>query len=364
VALKRRKEIAMYQDKDIIMAVDYHDENLVARQLDTRTGEERLLKRPTTAANIRRLVDDARAQAEPSGGRVIWVMESTTGWARVKDLLGSSAKMVVANVLEMPLPPKARRKKTDKIDTKRLLREAVGGNLPLAFQPPRALRELRRIVALRESLVSRRTAVRNWLNRYLAHETWLDRSGLWSAEGMVRLRSFAASLTGLDAVTWSVKLDELEHLAPLIERVEAELFAIHKDWPLAQRVDEIYGIAEISSVSILARIGPIERFSSAEELISFAGLAPGVRQSDATRYYGRIGGGGTDKHLRHYIIEATIWARRIPRYQATYERVRAKRGKKIGRLVVGRLLLRSLYKMLRDGVRFDRVPQNRVLAEV
>ena len=352
----------MYRKNDIILAVDYHDGNVVVRQLDTGTGEERLLKRPTTAENIRRIVDDAQSLAAVSGGRVIWVMESTTGWARVKDLLGSSVMMVVANVLEMPLPPKARRKKTDKIDTKRLLREVLSGKLPLAFQPPRPLRELRRIVALRESLVSRRTAVRNWLDRYLAHETWLDRDGLWSGVGMKHLRSFAADLTGLDAVTWSVKLDELEHLAPLIERVEAELFAVHKDWPLAQWIDEIYGIAEISSVSILARIGPIKRFSNAEELISFAGLAPGVRQSDGTRHYGRIGGGGTDKHLRHYIIEATIWARRIPRYQATYERVSAKRGKKIGRLVVGRLLLRSIYKMLRDGVRFDRVPQNRVVA--
>ncbi|NQU75114.1 MAG: transposase [Planctomycetes bacterium] len=276
----------MYRKNDIILAVDYHDGNFVVRQLDTQTGEECLLKRPTTAENIRRVVDDAGVLAKASGGRIIWVMESTTGWARVKDLLGSSAKMVVANVLEMPLPPKARRKKTDKIDTKRLLREVVSGNLPLAFQPPRKLRELRRVVALRESLVSRRTAVQNWINRYLAHETWLDRGGLWSAKGMVRLRSFAASLTGLDAVTWSVKLDELEHLAPLIERVETELFAVHRSWPLAQRIDEIYGIAEISSVSILARIGPIKRFSNAEELISFAGLAPGVRQSDDTRHYG------------------------------------------------------------------------------
>ena len=112
-------------------------------------------------------MDDARAQAERVGGRVIWVMESTTGWARVKDLLGSSAKMVLANVLQMPLPPKARRKKTDKIDTKRLLREVLTGTLPLAFQPPLPLRELRRLVSLRESLVSRRTALRNWLDRYL-----------------------------------------------------------------------------------------------------------------------------------------------------------------------------------------------------
>ena len=102
-----------------------------------------------------------------------------------------------------------------------------------------------------------------------------------------------------------------------------------------------------------ARIGPIERFGNAEQLIAFAGLAPGVRQSDATRRHGRIGGGGTDRHLRHYLIEATVWARQLPRYQSTYERAARRRGKKIGRLVVGRMLLRSIYKVLRDGVAFE-----------
>ena len=100
----------------------------------------------------------------------------------------------------------------------------------------------------------------------------------------------------------------------------------------------------------------MERFGDAEELISLAGLAPGVHESEGTRRDGRIGGGGTDARLRHYVIEATIRARKIPRYLRTYERAMRKRGKKIARLVVGRMLLRSIYKMLREGVRFDRLP--------
>ena len=97
----------------------------------------------------------------------------------------------------------------------------------------------------------------------------------------------------------------------------------------------------------------VERFRDAEALIAFAGLAPGVRQSDQTRRAGRIGGGGTDGHLRHYLIEATVWARELPRYRPTYERVAQRRGKKIGRLVVARLLLRSIFKVLRDGLCFS-----------
>jgi len=346
----------MYTRKDIVLAVDYHDKNLVVRSLNCHTGEERLLKRPTTPEAIAELVDDSVHQAREAGGGVFWIMESTTGWARVKALLGNRARLIMANVLQMPLPPKARRRKTDKIDTQRLLREFLNGSLPLAFQPSAWFRQVRRVVSARESLVSRRTAVRNWIGRYLAHETWLPRTGLWSAKGMRWLRRLPETIDGPDRVVLWVKLDELEQLAGLLGPIEAEILHIHGHWPAAQRVDAIYGIAQISAVSILARIGPVERFTNAEQLISFAGLAPGIHQSDGTRRNGRIGGGGTDKHLRHYIIEATLWARRIPRYRPTYERVERKRGKKIARLVVGRLLLRSIYKMLRAGVQFDRLP--------
>ena len=66
-----------------------------------------------------------------------------------------------------------------------------------------------------------------------------------------------------------------------------------------------------------------------------------------------IGGGGTDRHLRHYLIEATVWARKIPRYQPTYERVKKRRGSKVGRLVVARMRVRSISKVLKDGVALD-----------
>jgi len=356
VAQKRRKEIVMYARKDIILAVDYHDQNLVVRWFNCHTGEERLLRYPTTEEAIGKLVEHSVAEAAEADGRVIWIMESTTGWARVKKLLGEKAALVVANVLQMPLPPKAYRRKTDKIDTGRILREFLNGSLPVAFQPPAWLRRVRRVVSARESLVSRRTALRNWISRYLAHETWAPRKGLWSAKGMRWLKRLAAEADGPDRVVLSVKLSELEHLATMMKSIKTEILRIYKDWPDARRVDEIYGIGPISAVSICARIGPVERFSNSEQMISFAGLAPGVHQSDQTCRRGRIGGGGTDKHLRHYIIEATLWARRIPRYRPTYERVEGKRGSKIARLVVGRLLLRSIYKMLADGVRFNRLP--------
>jgi transposase len=252
----------------------------------------------------------------------------------------------------MPLPPKGRRQKTDKVDTARLQREYLNGELPRAHQPPAWWRQVRRVVACRENLVSRRTALRNWINRYLAHETWADRLGLWSVKGARRLRSIAAKLPPRDRLVMTLKLDELAALEAQQTAVEAELQAIYQECADARRLDAVRGIGVVSAVSIVARIGPIGRFRNAEHLIAFAGLAPGVRQSDGTRRDGRIGGGGTDEHLRHYLIEASVWARQLPRYKATYDRVAKRRGKKVGRIVVARLLLRSIDKVLRDGVAF------------
>ena len=347
--------------QDIVLTVDYHDENCVIRRLDRATSAEQLLSLPTCAQTLRELVAEAMAVAQPRGGQVIWIQESTTGWARVKGLLEPLVRFDLANVLQMPLPPKARRRKTDKVDTARMQREFLNGNLPLAHQPPPWWRQLRRLVGYRENLVNRRTALRNWINRYLAHETWQERSGLWSAKGVRRLR--ALDLPAWDQLVVKGKLAELEHLDQELLVVAKAILDVYSTWPEARRVDAIKGIAELAAVSILARIGPVERFANAEHLIAFAGLAPGLQESDRTRRDGHIGGGGTDRHLRHYLIEASLWARRLPRYRPTYERVAKRRGNKIGRLVVARMLVRSIYKMLRDGVEFEAVGKA-VLARV
>ena len=343
----------MEQGQDIVLVVDYHDKNLEFRWFDRASGEERTFRRPTQALAIDQVMAEARAAAIPRGGAVVWIMESTTGWARVEALIGERAVFVLANVLQIPLPPKARRRKTDKLDTARLLREYLAGTLPQATRPTLWWRSLRRLVATREDLVSRRTAVRNWISSYWAHETWSERSNLWSGRGMERLKQMAARQGQVDAFSLSMRISELEHLASLIEQVEARLRAVYDNWPAAQRVEAIKGIGVIGAVSILARIGPIDRFAEAEQLIGYAGLAPGVHQSDGSSRGLSIGGGGTDKQLRHYLIEASVWARQIPRYQPTYERVCRRRGNKIGRLVVARLVLRSIHKMLRDDAPFE-----------
>jgi len=343
----------MQKDKDIVLAVDYHAENTEVRWLNCHTGEERCLNIPTARAGILRLVDKALAEAAEVGGQVIWIMESTTGWARVKELIGSRVQFIMANVLQMPLPPKAYRRKSDKIDTGRILREFLNGSLPRSYQPVSRWRELRRLVDSRQDLVERQTAVKNWITHFLHHETWGDHDGLWTLKGLKRLGGL--NLSASDRMVLNLKLQELEQLADRRKQMEAAMQAAYDQWPEAQHVDEVRGIGMVTAVSILAHIGSIRRFGSAEDLISYAGLAPGHRQSDGTRHTGKIGGGGTDSHLRYLLIESMQWVCQIPRYRDAFDRAVAKHGKNIARIIVARMLLRSLFKMLKDQVRFNQV---------
>lgn len=338
--------------KDIILLTDYHDEHCVIRRFDEATRKTAVRRVPTTQIALKTAMQEAVETAQARGGQAVWVQESTTGWARVQRLASEfPLQFILANVLQMPLPPKAQRRKTDTVDTARMQREYLNGELPTAHQPAPEWRQLRRLVALRENLTNRRTAISNWINRYLAHETWAPRRRLSTAVNRGLLRKL--NLPAMDRRVLDWRITELDQLEVRLQEVEAALLEVYKTWPEAHRLDAIRGVGPLGAVSILARIGPIDRFRNAEQLIAFAGLAPGVRQSDETRRDGKIGGGGTDKHLRHYLIEATMWARTIPRYQGTYQRVARRRGNKIGRLVVARLILRSLYKMLRDGIAFE-----------
>jgi transposase len=338
--------------KDIILVADYHDENIAFRCFHEATGQEECLNRANERPAWLRLLAERQAAAG-RGGRVVLVMESTTGWARMKALMGGRGELVLANVLQMPLPPKAHRRKTDKIDTGRILREYRNGTLPRAFQPRPAWRRLRRLVGQHVSLTRRQTALRNYLDRLLAHETWREREGLWSQRGQDGLRRWARGLAGWDRLVVEQKLEELGQIGQRLAEVPRWLERIARRWAPARRLDAIHGLGALSAVGIAACIGPVRRFPDAEALISYAGLAPGVRQSDSTRRDGHVGGGGTDRLLRHYLIEATTWAQRIPRYRGAHQRMLQRRGKKVARLHVARLLLRSIDAVLRYGREFD-----------
>jgi hypothetical protein len=60
---------------DIILAVDYHDENTVIRQFDERSNVELVCTIPSMASAIVKFVQQARKQRS-RGGQVVWIQKA------------------------------------------------------------------------------------------------------------------------------------------------------------------------------------------------------------------------------------------------------------------------------------------------
>jgi transposase len=87
------------------------------------------------------------------------------------------------------------------------------------------------------------------------------------------------------------------------------------------------GIAHYSAILLLNEIGDVNRFPSADKLVSYAGLAPSQRQSADHTYHGHITRQG-NSYIRWILIEAAQHASRFdPQLKPFYERIATRRGR-------------------------------------
>lgn len=100
---------------------------------------------------------------------------------------------------------------------------------------------------------------------------------------------------------------------------------------------------------ILAELGDWRRFHSADAVVSYAGLDPGVRESDGRRHGLRLTKAGSPL-LRWILIQLAQRAKRAgSRWHREFERLSKRSGKKKATCAIARRLLLVIYAMLRDG---------------
>ena len=80
----------------------------------------------------------------------------------------------------------------------------------------------------------------------------------------------------------------IDGLAPVIDRIDAELHQHAKADPRVKVLRTLPGVGEFTALVMVAEIGDITRFGSARKLASWAGLTPTVRGSDLKVRHGNI----------------------------------------------------------------------------
>jgi transposase len=275
------------------------------------------------------------------------IVEATGNAAAVVDLLAPKvARVVVANPLQVHLIARAKTK-TDKIDARVLAQLYAAGFLPEVWIPDAATQARRRQVTRRNQLVKSRVRLKAIVQSIL-HAHLVPRcphQDIFGAKG--RAWVLAQEVPPDEQAAITRHIEEYDRQTAAQRTVEEDIARAAMPDGDVRRLMTIPGVDMVVAVGVMAAIGRIDRFPSADQLSAYLGLHASVRQSgDGPAYHGRITKRGRSD-ARHLLVEAAWQTVRSPGpLRAFYERIKARRGAHVGAVAVARKLAVLIWHML------------------
>jgi transposase len=275
------------------------------------------------------------------------VLEATgNAMAVVRVLRPYVARVIIANPLQVKAIAHARIK-TDKIDAGVLASLHAAGFLPEVWLPDPETERLRRLVARRNQIVRQRTRVKNETHAILAAHLIppCPHAELFNGPG----RAWLARQVLPDDERAAIErhLRELDRLGQDLATLDRDIGVAVVDQPAVRRLLTIAGMNVTVAAGLVAAIGNIRRFASAQKLVSYFGLNPRVRQSGlGLAHHGRISKIGR-AHARALLVEAAWAAAKAPGpLHAFFLRIRARRGHQVAAVATARKMAVLVWHLL------------------
>jgi transposase len=272
--------------------------------------------------------------------------EATYGWSWFAELL---ADVGLPAHMAHPLATKAiasGRVKNDAVDARTLAHLLRTNLLPEAWIAPPEVREARRLVRMRVSLVRMRSRLKCQVHALCADAgVPVPVADLFGRRGRELLDELA--LRPISTARLAASLRLIDDLGREIVAADRELVGLYRGDDRIRRLLPIPGIGFLTAATILAEVGDPARFASPEQLTSWAGLTPTERSSADHVRRGHISKQGS-RWLRWAMVEAAAKVGRAPALHAFAAPIAERRGVKIARVALARRLLTLAFYALRD----------------
>ena len=283
---------------------------------------------------------------------VVVEASTMTVWA-VGQLRRVGAEVVVVDPRRVRLIAETRRK-DDRADARVLAELTCTGALPPALTlPSEQARVLRARLVVRRGFVAQRSAI-------LCRAGALLRSvGIRvSTRGLQRPGQWDKLLRRRDLPQWLVCL--LRSLREAVEVVERMIDSVQEQYQSdlkderVKRLQTIPAVGPIASLTLVASVDRVGRFSSSRCIGSDAGLVPREYASGDTFRRGHITKEGRSD-LRTVWVEVAHVALRMKEHPLGpwARRLVYRRGRKVAVVALARRMLCMAFAMLRDGTVFD-----------
>lgn len=250
-------------------------------------------------------------------------------------------------------------RKNDRLDAQALCR-AAKLEMEGIWVPDEQVRQRRALSTKRVSVTKRCTASKNSVRSTFREYHIAIATNPWTAKGMRALRERLKSLPTTVALTVELELDLIETYVGCIEQLDRRMAELAWGDKQIEVLMSVPGINYHSAFVIMAEVGDIGRFSSAKQLVSYAGLCPSINQSgkSSTRH-GSITRAGRSR-LRWIMVECGHVAGRFsPKLERLKWRVKKRSGvTNIATVAVARKLLELCYYILKSGKAYsESVPE-------
>jgi transposase len=315
-----------------------------------KTAEGRIVQEETVKATRKDLVAWAESFDRP------WIggMEATvfTGW--IYDTLASHARSLLVGHPAMMRAIAASKKKSDRLDARKIADLVRCDLLPECYMAPRELRDLRRELRWRNFLVSVATRLKN-KSAGLLMECGVE----YNKKRLHRKKYFDSLVGNLTDVPASLEgmLRFDRATQELFTRTQKRLLGrLESDARLRERVgllQTIRGVGQALALTWALEVGEAQRFRSIRKAQSYCGLCSALSQSANKTYRGPISK-QRNKNLQVMLIEAAkIAPRWNPQLKAVHDREVARSNKNQATLAVARKLVAYLLYVDKTGRPFE-----------
>jgi transposase len=221
------------------------------------------------------------------------------------------ARVVISNPMKTRAIAEAK-VKTDKVDVEVLAQLLAADYLPGVWMADQDTQALRRQVARRAHIVCQRTRLKNQVQSIL-HRNLVPRPPVADLFG-IKGRCWLANqpLSSDQELAVEALLRQLDFHGQELRIIDAALGRIALAREEVKRLMTIPGVDATVALSIVAAVGDFHRFPRPEQLVSYLGLNPRVRQSGgAPASHGQITKQGR-AHARGMLVEAAWVAVKTP----------------------------------------------------
>ena len=271
----------------------------------------------------------SRIQSHGKGATIRAVLESTGNmWIRIHDTLeenGIDTKL--ANPYKTRIIAEAKIK-SDKLDA-RILSDLLRTDLIYeSYVPNSEDRDKRSLVRHRITLSRTKTKLANKVHSILdKYDYQTDLTDIFSKSGIEWLKSLSSIVTPVDRIILNTSIESIEAINQQVDTVSKEISKYARDNKDVKILLSITGIDIFSAMLISAEIVDVRRFSTPWKLVSYAGLAPSIRESSRKIKTGKITKQGSSPCLRWIFVQCALTAIRFDAHlRIFYDRIRNKRG--------------------------------------